>query len=255
MWARIKGQPYKALTSRKKHLMRQLSAGGVTNSDDDRFCASTPPMISSKLLLPLSLRATLVTAAVGAILMCRRFLRSARKTISTSFTAAASSPEQPALQLNEPARPSMVTAFPGPQVMALKAEMHAVQEASAVTMFADYTRSAGNYLVDADGNTFLDCFGQIASLPLGYNHPDLLAAMSTPEAAQLLTQRPALGLMPPHDWPHKLRRVVSRAAPPGMTNLVTMLCGSSANENAYKAAMIAYENRRRGHTPGLVRVS
>jgi 4-aminobutyrate aminotransferase/(S)-3-amino-2-methylpropionate transaminase len=204
-------------------------------------------MVSSKLLLPLSLRATLVAAAVGAILMCRRFLRSAAKTMSTNFTAAS---KQPVLQLKEPARASMVTTFPGPQVMALKAEMHAVQECSAVTIFADYTRSAGNYLVDADGNTFLDCFGQIASLPLGYNHPDLLAAMSTPEAAQLLTQRPALGLMPPHDWPHKLQSVISRAAPPGMTHLVTMLCGSSANENAYKASMIAYENRRRGYTPG-----
>ena len=140
----------------------------------------------------------------------------------------------------------MLTQYPGPAVAALKSQMHAVQEASAVTIFADYNRSSGNYLVDADGNTFLDCFGQISSLPLGYNHPDLLAAMSTPKAAQLLTQRPALGMMPPHDWPQKLQSVIDRTAPPGMTNLVTMLCGSSANENAYKAAMIAYENRRRG---------
>ena len=52
-------------------------------------------MVSSKLLLPLSLRATLVAAAVGAILMCRRFLRSAAKTMSTNFTAAS---KQPVLQ-------------------------------------------------------------------------------------------------------------------------------------------------------------
>ena len=29
-----------------------------------------------------------------------------------------------------------------------------------------------------------------------------------------------------------------------------MLCGSSANENAFKAAMMAYENQRRGVAPG-----
>eukprot|EP00320_Phaeocystis_rex_P003125 CAMPEP_0119057850 /NCGR_PEP_ID=MMETSP1178-20130426/2230_1 /TAXON_ID=33656 /ORGANISM="unid sp, Strain CCMP2000" /LENGTH=513 /DNA_ID=CAMNT_0007038715 /DNA_START=104 /DNA_END=1645 /DNA_ORIENTATION=- len=180
-------------------------------------------------------------ATIG--LLSRRYLL--RRSAANASTAASA-----ATELNEPTQPKMVTDFPGPKVKALKAEMHAVQEASAVTMFADYQHSAGNYLVDADGNTFLDCFGQIASLPLGYNHPDLLEAMSTPEAAQLLAQRPALGMMPPHDWPQKLQKVVARAAPPGMTNLVTMLCGSSANENAYKAAMIAYENRRRGYVPG-----
>ena len=56
----------------------------------------------------------------------------------------------------------MVTRFPGPKTVALKAELDAVQESSAVVIFADYTRSRGNYLVDADGNTFLDCFGQIS---------------------------------------------------------------------------------------------
>jgi 4-aminobutyrate aminotransferase/(S)-3-amino-2-methylpropionate transaminase len=38
----------------------------------------------------------------------------------------------------------------------------------------DYERSIGNYLVDADGNTMLDVFAQIASIALGYNVPDML---------------------------------------------------------------------------------
>lgn len=128
----------------------------------------------------------------------------------------------------------------------MKKRMNAVQESSAVAIFGDYDSSIGNYLVDADGNTFLDCFGQISSLPLGYNHPDMLTAMRSETAAKMLAQRPCLGMMPPMNWPEHLETVIARAAPRGCTNLVTMLCGSSANENAFKAAMIHYENQRRG---------
>jgi 4-aminobutyrate aminotransferase/(S)-3-amino-2-methylpropionate transaminase len=53
-------------------------------------------------------------------------------------------------------------------------------------------------------------------------------------------------MSPPYDWPKTMARAIEGCAPKGLTQLVTMLCGSSANENAYKASMIAYENRRRG---------
>jgi 4-aminobutyrate aminotransferase / (S)-3-amino-2-methylpropionate transaminase len=32
--------------------------------------------------------------------------------------------------------------------------------------FSDYEKSYGNYMVDADGNTFLDVYAQIASIPV-----------------------------------------------------------------------------------------
>eukprot|EP00939_MAST-03C_sp_MAST-3C-sp1_P001654 g1654.t1 len=146
--------------------------------------------------------------------------------------------------------PNMATSsFPGPRGKELHDEMSRVQECSAVAIFADYGKSHGNYLVDADGNQFLDCFGQISSLPLGYNHPDLLEAMRSETAARMLTQRPCLGMMPPADWPQRMASVTERIAPKGCNNLVTMLCGSSSVENAFKQAMISYENRKRGSQP------
>merc|ERR1712055_962025 len=69
------------------------------------------------------------------------------------------------------------TTVPGPKSVALKKELNSMQEMSSVTFFADYQKSYGNYLCDVDGNTFLDCFMQIASIPLGYNHPAILEAL------------------------------------------------------------------------------
>jgi hypothetical protein len=41
------------------------------------------------------------------------------------------------------------------------------QNTDAVAFFADYDKSCGNYIVDADGNVMLDMFTQMASIPIG----------------------------------------------------------------------------------------
>ena len=58
--------------------------------------------------------------------------------------------------------------------------------------------------------------------------------------------RPALGVFPAVDWPQKLRDVLLSVAPSGLTQVMTMMCGSCSNENAFKAAFIQYSIKKRG---------
>ena len=83
--------------------------------------------------------------------------------------------------------------IPGPRSMELASEMEQYQGTQAVHFFADYEKSRGNYIVDVDGNRYLDMLGQIASLPLGYNHPAMLSVFTDPKNLHLLAQRPCLG--------------------------------------------------------------
>eukprot|EP00741_Cyanophora_paradoxa_P013413 tig00020685_g12952.t1 len=147
----------------------------------------------------------------------------------------------------EPEAPSVKTAVPGPRSKQLLSTLDGIQDAASVQFFIDAEASKGNYVVDADGNTLLDVFAHIASLPIGYNHPSMEDAARSHDWAKHLNQRYALGAMPPKDWPVRLRDVLMSVAPAGLTNVVTTCgCGSSANENAYKAAFMWYQRRKRG---------
>ena len=51
----------------------------------------------------------------------------------------------------------------------------------STSFFVNYDASVGNYLIDCDGNTFLDMYTQIASIPIGYSHPDLINLLKNPD--------------------------------------------------------------------------
>ena len=67
----------------------------------------------------------------------------------------------------EPSAPSMVTEVPGPKSVQLKGDLDKIQSMGSVAFFVDYDKSIGNYVVDADGNSMLDVFTSISSIPIG----------------------------------------------------------------------------------------
>lgn len=134
----------------------------------------------------------------------------------------------------EPKGPKIVTDYPGPVSKKLVAELNQIQNAGAIQLFVDYDKSIGNYMVDVDGNTYLDMYSQISSIPLGYNHPALVKAVQDPKNVSAFINRPALGILPPADFNDKLRSALLSIAPKGLNEVQTMACGSCSVENALK---------------------
>ncbi|XP_067115459.1 4-aminobutyrate aminotransferase, mitochondrial-like [Osmerus mordax] len=143
--------------------------------------------------------------------------------------------------------PCMKTEVPGPISKSLSKQLEVVQNVLQVNFFCDYDESRGNYLVDVDGNRMLDVYTQIASIPIGYNHPALTKIMTDPMNLGAFINRPALGMLPPGKYPEKLLGGLMSVAPRGLGRVQTMACGSCSNENAYKAIFIWYRNKQRGH--------
>lgn len=141
--------------------------------------------------------------------------------------------------------PVMKTAVPGPRSKELLAELNEIQQTGTVAFFVDYERSKGNFVVDADSNVLLDTFAQISSLPLGYNHPAVLAALSKPSNLATLASRPALGVFPSVDYAQLLENSLLSVAPAGHSEVTTMMCGTCSNENCFKSAFIQYMDKHR----------
>lgn len=153
------------------------------------------------------------------------------------------------IAIAEPNAPNIQTEIPGPKSRQLMKELSAVQNVGAVQFFVDYDKSYGNYLVDVDGNIMLDLYTQIASIPIGYNHPSLLEAVKNEDNMYAFVNRPALAVFPPSDWVKRLQASLVAVAPPGLTEVQTMACGACSIEHGQKAMFIAYQRKMRGGRP------
>ncbi|KAI9887677.1 MAG: 4-aminobutyrate transaminase [Watsoniomyces obsoletus] len=154
-------------------------------------------------------------------------------------------PEQPFFP-DEPSGPHIKTSIPGPKSRQAIEDLNRVFDARSLNMMADYPHSYGNYLADPDGNLLLDVYSQIASIPVGYNNPSLRLAATSPEMADALINRPALGNFPPHNWTSILESGILKVAPKGLNQVFTAMAGSDANETAYKAAFMWKRRQQRG---------
>jgi len=78
-----------------------------------------------------------------------------------------------------PARPSVVTALPGPRSAALLARQEK-RESNARTYPRHFpfavAEASGSFIRDLDGNVFIDFLAGAGVLSLGHNHPELVAA-------------------------------------------------------------------------------
>lgn len=149
---------------------------------------------------------------------------------------------------NEPTGPVVKsTEFPGPESKSQIASLNEVFDSRPVYFVADYEKSLGNYIVDVDGNTLLDVYAQIASIPLGYNNPALVEAAKSDKMIRAIIDRPAIGNFPGSD----LKEIISdllKVAPEGQDKVWSGLSGADANELAFKAAFFWYQGKKRGFT-------
>jgi len=179
-------------------------------------------------------------------------LSQTKKVFSTKetkrrFTTLPNTPSRPFP--GEPEIPKMLTEMPGPKSKELLGQLNKYQDNRTQHFFVDYSKSKGNYIVDADGNILLDILCNIASHAIGYNAPSLIKAAKSDEWITALINRPALGVEPSTNWPALVEKSFMKVSPKGLNQVFTAMCGSCANEIAYKAVFMTYQHKQRGGKP------
>lgn len=148
---------------------------------------------------------------------------------------------------NEP-MPLIKTSFPSPKTLAFKTDLADATCTLATHFPVDLGNSLGNIVQDADGNRMLDVFTSIGTNAVGYNHPKLLATADTDFMQMTIATRTGLGINPMKEQGQINQKAFMSVAPPGMERVTAAMCGTCANEGAFKVAMMAYAQKKRGTT-------
>ncbi|OMH85185.1 4-aminobutyrate aminotransferase [Zancudomyces culisetae] len=92
---------------------------------------------------------------------------------------------------------------------------------------------------------------QGSSIPLGYNHPELLKASQSEDTLIALTNTPTLDITLSKDWCKKLENTYLTVEPKGMGNVFTSATGVDPNEVALRATILVHEKSRRFKSSNL----
>lgn len=98
----------------------------------------------------------------------------------------------------------------------------------------DFEKSHGSYLVDRNGDEYLDMFSMFASSPVGYNHPDIVAQKDF--LGQMAINKPAISDIYPYQYAKVIETFERVAIPKEMPYCFFIAGGALAVENALKAA-------------------
>lgn len=200
----------------------------------------TTPLIGSELLAASGLRSQINSnpiSGLSKLLMSTAAAPHANSAHPTTASQLALEPEGPSIKSST---------IPGPKSLELLKSLGTIQQTGSVKLFIDYQKSMGNYMIDADGNTYLDIITQISSIPLGYNHPALIEALKDESNLAEFVNRPCLGFLPPQSLMSRISNALLAVAPKGLSEVQTMACGSCSVENALKAAFFRYRELQRG---------
>ena len=127
--------------------------------------------------------------------------------------------------------------FQGPNSKAKMASIENKYDARTTVFSVDLDKSFGNYVVDVDGNEYLDVFCQIASLPLGYNNPELEEFAQSDQISRHLTTRMSLNEHVSEDYQMLLQKAYMNIAPRGMNAVHGAMCGTCSVETSIKLSM------------------
>jgi 4-aminobutyrate aminotransferase/(S)-3-amino-2-methylpropionate transaminase len=140
----------------------------------------------------------------------------------------------------EAAGPVISSTFPGPKALSYNERIsHTLINSENVREVIDLEKSFGNYFQDIDGNVVLDMHMDYGRNILGYNSRRWVKETKFQKYDKFLVQRPAMGVMPPAEYPKLLSKLLLTVAPPELTDVyLSCGCGSSANVNAFKLAFL-----------------
>jgi len=86
----------------------------------------------------------------------------------------------------------------------------------------------------------------ISTIPIGYSHPDLLDFMDSKEVKLAAINRPSFYFSSSIDLAELIQDSYMKVAPKGFNIVYPTLCGSCANENAFKLAFMYHQRQARG---------